>query len=111
MTEARYLLRFFFDYGSESCLWPGNDAARRKFAYPVDPNGLGLSGDLLARIRTLAACHDTSIDWNDPGGPSPWTVDEQASFEAAAKALLLELRAALGAEFLVQDELIRREQQ
>ncbi|HEU4453205.1 MAG TPA: hypothetical protein VFR81_09090 [Longimicrobium sp.] len=45
--------------------------------------------------------HDTALDWDDPGGPSPWTDEESARFDRAAEDLLVGIRAELGPDFEV----------
>ena len=55
-------------------------------------------------VDHLCAWYDTSIDWDDPAGPSPWSVDEFRRFEEATSSLLSQLRAALGPEFAIVDE-------
>ena len=98
-------LRFFFDAGSGCCLWAGNDAARDRFGYAVASGQLPVSVELRARLDALVARHDTSIDWNDPAGPSPWSSPENAEFDREARALVRDLRRELGPDFEIADEL------
>ena len=73
---TKYGLRYFFDVGSDTCLWSPNDSAREKFNYPVDINTLPLSENSERHVIYITARYDTSRDWNDPAGPSLWDVDE-----------------------------------
>jgi hypothetical protein len=98
-----YRLKYMFDAGSGICLWAANDAAHGRFGYPVDADGLPLSEGLSARVRRLLEWYDRGLDWDDPGGPSPWDAAEEARFGAEARAVLAALRAELGPEFEIED--------
>ena len=89
-------LRFFFDPGSGVCFWSGDDEAQARFGdYPVEIEKLGLDPGLAARGGAPIARYDLSLDWNDPGGPSPWTEDDWAAFTVEARAFLAGVRCAL----------------
>jgi hypothetical protein len=100
-----YELRFFFDYGSGVCLWAGNDAAREAYDYPVSAEWLPLGDDLLARVDRLLEEYDSSLDWDNPGGPSLWSEQQWQVFYAEARQLLAALRQQLGSRYEVRDEL------
>lgn len=102
MAEATYVFRFFFDWGT--CLWSANDAARREFGYPVAHERIGLSPDLVLRIDDAVTQHQSSIDLDDPAGPSPWTAADFAAFKGTTDELLADLRAELGSTFSILDE-------
>jgi len=104
MTPPRYALRFFFDFGSDSCLWSSNDVTRERFGYPARIDDLPLPPALANQVRTLAKEYDTCIDWRNPGGPSPWTAAESAAFLNEADELLTCIREELGPSFLVAAE-------
>lgn len=55
-------------------------------------------------MERLAAWYDTSLDWNDPTGPTPWSPEEGARFKRAAQALLQQLQAQLGPAYEIGDE-------
>ena len=97
-------LRFFFDSGSGICLWAGDAFTEDRYGLAVEACALPLPPDLVAETERLIALWDTSLDWDDPGGPSPWTVNDERGFGAQADALLERLRAALGPGFMVGDE-------
>jgi ribosomal protein S18 acetylase RimI-like enzyme len=103
-SDATYHLRYFFDAGSGVCLWSANDAARTRWGYPVACDRLSLTTNTRHWAAYVLAWYDTSFDWNDPGGPSPWTLDEAARFDAAAQRLLGLLRAELGPDVTISDE-------
>jgi hypothetical protein len=89
-----------FEWGG-GCLWAGNDAAYEAFDVGPIEDRLPLSDDVLRRLDELSAWHDTALDWEDPAGPSPWTPDEDARFDAAAQQMLHALQAQLGNDFEV----------
>ena len=100
-----YRLRFFFDYGSGVCLWTANDAARARFGdYPVLLADLPLSPETVRAGEDLLTRYDTSLDWDDPAGPSPWPEEAWPPFHADVRALLARLRRELGPAFEVVDE-------
>ena len=100
---ATYRLRFAFDAGAGVCLWAANEAAREDFGYPVSSDDLPLEPETQMRLERLIAWYDESVDWDDPGGPWPWTDEEQARFDAEARAVLALVRADLGAEYEIED--------
>ncbi|HEX2201703.1 MAG TPA: hypothetical protein VHG91_00320 [Longimicrobium sp.] len=99
-APPRFRLRLMFEWRG-GCLWPGNAAARDAFDVDYVEDRLPLSGETRQRLEELSVWHDTALDWDDPGGPSPWTPDEEARFERAAAEILERVRAELGPEFQV----------
>ena len=100
-----YRLRFFFDHGSGVCLWTAGEAARERFGgYPVALGALPLPPATVREGEDLLTRYDTSLDRDDPAGPSPWTDAEFAAFHADARAFLARLRRELGPAFEVVDE-------
>jgi len=104
MVGTPFLLRFFFDPGSGICLWAGNDAAREQFGYAVAASSLPIPDNLHREIEGACSDFNTSIDWANPAGPSPWSPTERAAFDARADQLLSHVRLALGPPFEVRDE-------
>jgi hypothetical protein len=105
MGRDKLRLRFFFDAGSGTCLWTGNDAARSRFDYCVDPDDLPLSASSRERVRALVRRYDESIDWDYPPNPPLWSEEESTRFALDARELLDVLRAELGADFELVDEM------
>jgi hypothetical protein len=107
MAEAKYLLRFFFEWGG-GCLWAGNGATFRDLGYgPLDqiiPTSLPLSAKTLERCTKLGEWHDTALNQDYPPDPRPWRQTECDRFNAAARELLSDIRTELGAEYKVIDQ-------
>ena len=95
-----YHLRLMFEWGG-GCLWSGNDAALEAFGVGEIEDRLPLSDETRRRLEELSVWHDTSLDWDDPAGPGPWSADEYERFNRAAVDILETLRAELGPGFQV----------
>jgi hypothetical protein len=98
-----YVLRFFFDYGG-TCLWAANDAARERFGYPVELSELSIPEELRHELQRAGERFDTSLDWDNPAGPSPWSKEDSEQFTELTDRLLGRLRVALGPNFEIRDE-------
>ena len=101
---ATYKFRYFFSAGSGVCLWSDNDAAREKFDYPVNFSKLTLSENLQRKALYIMAWYDTSLDWDYPPDPSPWSEEEKTRFNLAAQELYLDLCEKLGSELSIKNE-------
>jgi len=97
---AFYALRLFFEWRSGS-LWCDNEAARAAFDVGPVEDVVPLSRETRRRLSELSAWHDTALDWDDPMGPSPWSADEKARFDAAAAEILDRIRAELRPDFQI----------
>ena len=98
-------LRFFFDAGSGICLWAADEAAREKYGYPVALEALPLDSATVSRGEDLIRNFDTSLDWNDPTGPSPWSDADRSKFVSEATDFHRVLAEKLGDTFEVLNEL------
>ena len=99
-TMVRYVLRYFFDGVTGTCLWAGNTETLNAFDYPVDLYMLNLPDSLLKfgnqvidRWTALADQADTAMN-----------EAEYAVFREDARQFLIMLREYLGAEFEILDE-------
>lgn len=98
-------IRFFFDAGSDVCLWACDEATKERHGYAIDADDLPLSTNTRHWLHHLMAWYDTSLDWDNPGGASPWSDDEQARFRLAAQEGLARLRQELTpAGYEIRDE-------
>lgn len=86
-------LRFFFDSGSGSALWSGDEEARE--AYGVGPldDVLPLRPWTRAALVELADWWDTDLDWSDPAGPRLWGEADEQRFHREAARVLEKVRA------------------
>lgn len=100
----KYELRFFFDFGpTASPLWCQNDVAYQRFGCgPIDMDVLGLPKNLQEILCKLWDEYQTSLDWADPGAPSPWSSDETERFRQRAWAAYQQVIAALGTQYSVE---------
>ncbi|MGL6096004.1 MAG: hypothetical protein ACRC7O_09445 [Fimbriiglobus sp.] len=102
---AKYVLRYFFECGGCGCLWADNDPAHTEFnCGPLELSGrLPLTSDVPERCAKLAEWYDTSMNRDYPPDPGPRRQSECDAFNAAARELLLAIRAELGTDFDVID--------
>ncbi|WP_416397383.1 hypothetical protein [Allohahella sp. A8] len=97
-------LRYFFDPGSGVCLWASDEEARDAFGYSVELERLPLPERLITAGCELITWFNTSIDWDYPPNPSPWSPAERTKFMAASDAFYSRLVAALGTEYELANE-------
>jgi hypothetical protein len=98
----KYKLRYFFEWRAGSCLWSGNDEAYKTYDVgPINPSRLPLSKATIKKIKQLSELHDTSMNWSNPSGPSPWSKEKLERFEQEGKRLLERIRRELGEEYEV----------
>jgi hypothetical protein len=90
------LLKLAFEAGAGVCLWAADAAARQQLGYAVALSQLPISAALRQRGEALICHVDSSIDWNDPGGSSPWDAPTWRDFQQAATDFAAGLRAELG---------------
>ncbi len=105
-SQAKYRLRFFFEWGG-GCLWSDNDDANTDFGYgPLDtPNTkLPLSNETIRRCQEIGVWHDTSLNWDDPPDPGPWRQHECDRFNETVRHLLATIRSELRDQFEVIDQ-------
>lgn len=89
---ATYRMRFFFDGCAGHCLWSGNDAASGKYGYPVFLDDLPLSDETKQAGEALL---DRAVD-----GATDWP-----QIVLDARSFIERLRAELGQDFEIVDEL------
>lgn len=100
MANPKIQIRVFFDAGSGICLWAGNDAARTMYQdYPILPTKLPISVELQSLVVSLIARYDTSIDWDYPPDPTPWTEAQCRDFNKSAHDMIAQLSAELSADY------------
>jgi hypothetical protein len=90
-----YRARFFFDAGSGTVLWSANDEARDRFDYPIELDRLPVSDDLRAELVRLVEEYDTSLDWDYPPNPTPWSAEQCDRFNNAVRSARARLQVEL----------------
>lgn len=101
-----YHLRFSFEFGADTPLWPGPSGTPdldSPYGYPCAPEKLPITPVISDELTRLADLYQSSLDWNHPAGRSPWTGDQQESFQREADAVLEALRRELGDGWTVED--------
>lgn len=99
---AKYVLRFMLDYGSGTCLWSGNDEARKLYGYPIMSDDLPVSDELKSDLKKFIKWYDKSLNWDDPGGDSLWSDDEWRHFGEVKKSIYQRVCEELGEEYEVE---------
>ncbi|MFI8878876.1 hypothetical protein [Streptomyces sp. NPDC055243] len=97
-----HYLRFFFEIGVDTPLWP--EDMDSSYGYPCELDRLPISPEIRAELARLSKWYQSSIDWDYPPNPSPWSDEEQQLFKQQAQAALGTLRRELGAGWVVRDE-------
>ena len=95
-------LRFFFEAGVDVPLWP--DDMDSPYGYPCELERLPITPALRTELARLSERYQSSIDWDYPPNPSPWSDEELRLFEQRAQAALEALRRELGPRWVVRDE-------
>ena len=87
---VKYELRLMFEWGGsdEDIVWGMNEAAKEKFGgYDIKLDNLPISVGLKEELIRLHEWHDSSLNWEYPPDPSPWSAEEKAKFlEESVKA-------------------------
>jgi hypothetical protein len=105
-VNGPYRLRYFFEYGVDTPLWPGSSGEPEidsPYGYPCDLERLPISPGLRGELGRLAAWYQGSLNEEYPPGPTPWSAAEQALFRRQSAAALSALRVELGSEWTVED--------
>ncbi|MEV0373347.1 hypothetical protein AB0I10_26625 [Streptomyces sp. NPDC050636] len=98
----RYL-RFFFEAGvRHSPLWPEDMPS--PYGNPCELERLPISPTSRAELARLCEWYQSSIDWDYPPNPSPWSEEELQLFKQQMYTALEALRRELGAGWVVRDE-------
>ncbi len=102
-----YKLKFFFEWGTERCLWARNEAARERFDLgPIDYGKLNISKKLWEELENLGEEYQTALDKNDPANGIIWSQEKIDDFSARAHAAWEELIKELGAEYSVEYDML-----
>jgi len=104
---VKYLLKYWIEWGCSDggCVWAANEKAKAFFdtedSY-LSNSELPISLELQDELTALTIEYQSSLDWDYPPDPSPWTKEQAVSFKQRADAAYLRLLTELGDEFEVE---------
>lgn len=101
--RQKYRIRYFFEYGG-GVLWSADDHAIATYGYLIDPHKLPISSGLLSELERLEQWFQSSLNWDYPPDPSPWSSEEREKFIEASDKLFFDMYQELGQEFELIDE-------
>jgi len=96
-------LMLMFEWGG-GALWCDDDIALDKYGFGPIEQKLPLSAATQKKLEEAAVWHDTSLNWDYPPYPSPWSQDEFTRFDEAAAEMLQTVQSELGDDFSVRYE-------
>ena len=95
-------LRFFFNYGEiYTCIW-NDEPTDKYYGCPMYLDELPLSDGLRADIVQMCEEFQSSLDWDYPPDPSPWTQEHMQDFVARSKEAYNRVVAELGDAYIVK---------
>lgn len=103
---AKYILKYWFEYGG-ICLWAVNEQAKQEFGYAIESRDLPMSKALVEELNSLEKEYDTSLNWDYPPDPSPWTTEQRNDFKYRANLAYQKLVSELENEFEIINKLDR----
>jgi hypothetical protein len=95
-------LRFFFEYGVVTPLWPYE--LDSPYGYPCDLDLLPITPATRAELGRLAEWYQSSLNQEYPPDPTPWPRYQQELFNQQANAALHTLRHELGDTWIIEDK-------
>nr|WP_236056831.1 hypothetical protein [Streptomyces sabulosicollis] len=102
-----HYVRFFFEAGVDTPLWP--EDMDSPYGSPCELERLPISQATREDLARLSQWYQSSIDWEYPPNPSPWSDEDWLTFRQQAQVALAALRRELGSRWTVRDEsLLRR---
>ncbi|MFN1190073.1 hypothetical protein ACK03K_17475 [[Kitasatospora] papulosa] len=103
-----YHLRFFFECGVDTPLWPGPSGDPQLLdspcGYPCELDRLPIPLDTQNELAGLAEWYQSSLDWDYPPDPPPWPKEERELFTRQADAALEIPRRESGDNWAVEDQ-------
>ena len=69
-------LKYWYEWCTESPLWPTDRKTSDLYGYPVDLSKIGLHEQLIEEIKKTSQWHDTDFNWEFPGAPFLWKQKE-----------------------------------
>ena len=97
-------MNFWLEYGGH-CLWSSNPESNAKYGYAVNHENLPLSAETHNILDALEQEYQTSLDWEYPPNPSPWTDEHKKDFIRRANEAYHRIVAELGENYEVVNRL------
>ena len=94
-------LRFFFEYGVDTPLWP--DEVDSPYGCPCDPDLLPITPATRDELGRLVAWYQSSLNEEYPPDPVPWPQHQRELFNQQVAGVLRVLRRELGDAWIVED--------
>lgn len=95
----KYVIKFFFEWGTDCCLWSGNEAAAQRYGIGAGAyEHISISDELKLTLMQLADEYQTALNWEYPPDPSPWSQTQKEDFMKRAEAAFERLTKELGDE-------------
>ncbi|QJU55378.1 hypothetical protein SCB71_20365 [Herbiconiux sp. KACC 21604] len=95
-------LDVWFEWATVSPFWYRRGHAVNGISH-IGLNELPLSSAVRAECARLSLWYDTSLNWDYPPDPGPWSDDERTTFDMAVAALVDAARRELGPGFDVRN--------
>lgn len=97
------VLKYGFEFGNDhSCLSSINEEAVNMFGgYIVNNDSINIDITLSARLISLCEEYQTSLNWESPQDPSPWSQEQKDSFFNRARQAYYDLVEQLGNNYNV----------
>lgn len=99
---SKYVIRFDPEYFATS-LWTVSDSARDEFGCDIAYEKLPLSKQLVERLEKFDDKVMDIIDWSEPNGDSPMTIEERRALYREGQELMVAVIDELGSDFEVID--------
>lgn len=108
MPMAKMVLRYWYEWMSESPFVPGNAAAVAKYGMgPVDMHALPLSDEVAAEVMGMCEWWLEAVGYDYTLATSEWTKADFEEFWAESDKLLARVREDLGDAYEVIDVIDR----
>lgn len=93
----KYKIKFFFEWGTDLCLWSGNSAAIERYGICEIPyERIGISDELRLSLAKMGEEYQGALNWEYPPDPSPWTQAQKDDFMLRAQEVFKRLTEELG---------------
>ena len=101
------LFKFTFNYATDfSCIWSWDSEAFDKYGSIVEHKEIGISKELDLEMQELCKEYQSSLNWECPSAPSPWTDEQKQIFTQKAKCVYDKLISELGEKYQIQYDVI-----